>query len=458
MFRDPGGSLGNLDGRLIRTINRSFAADFRAFMTSSTAQSFLEQGRLVHTRLLNETVDDAEVEMIVEHQRLSFASFPYEWPPEMLLAAGHLTLDLGEAFLSEKMGLKDATPYNVLFSGPKAVFVDVLSFERRDIRDPVWLPYAQFVRTFALPLLLNKYLGLPLKALFSAYRDGIEPEIAYKLIGLTQRFRPAFLNMVTVPTWLGAWRNKDPTGMYRRRLTNNPEKARFILQSLLRHLRTVLGSAAQNGSQPSAWCDYMSCQTYSQNAFEAKDEFVKQALHEFSPKTVLDIGCNTGHFSGLAARCGAEVIAIDSDPAVVGEVWRMASAKGLNILPLVVDITRPSPAMGWRNLECPSFLDRARGKFDVVLMLAVIHHMLVNERIPLLEIMDLASELTGDLLLIEFVAPEDPLFRRIARGRDSLFSSLTADAFESSCRKHFTIIRSRQLSKTRQIYYMRKKS
>jgi SAM-dependent methyltransferase len=264
--------------------------------------------------------------------------------------------------------------------------------------------------------------------------------------------------MVTMPTWLGAWRNKDRTGMYQRRLTKDPEKARFILQSLLRNLRNVLGSAAQNGSQPSAWCGYMSCQTYSKNAFEAKDEFVKQALHEFSPKTVLDIGSNTGHFSGLAARCGAEVIAVDSDTAVVGEVWRMASAKSLNILPLVVDITRPSPAMGWRNLECPSFLDRARGKFDAVLMLAVIHHMLVNERIPLFEIMDLASELTTDLLLIEFVAPEDPLFRQIARGRDSLFSSLTAEFFESSCRKHFTIVCSRQLSKTRQIYCMRKKS
>ena len=447
MFRDPGGKLKDIDGRLIRTVNKSFAPDFRAFLDSSTARSFLERGRLVPTRLLNEIPDDPETEMTAEHQRLSFVSFPYEWPPEMLMAAGHLTLDLAESLLNEGMGLKDASPYNILFSGPKAVFVDVLSFEKRDARDPVWLPYAQFTRNFALPLLLNKHLGLTLNSVFGATRDGIGPEEAYRLLGPMQRLRPAFLNLVTLPAWLGARRGNDTDGLYRSRQTKDPEKARFILRSLFRNLRSALDSAARNGGPKSAWSGYMSCHTYSKEEFEAKDEFVRQALEESSPKRVLDVGC----------KSGASVVAVDSDAAAVGEAWRSAAAVGLDILPLVVDIARPSPATGWRNAENASFLERAAGRFDAVLMLAVVHHLLVSERVPLADILDLASELTTDLLLIEFVSPEDPMFRRIARGRDGLFTSVTAEAFESACGRRFSVLRSRELSSTRRVYCLKKK-
>jgi len=471
-FRDPGGSLMNLNGRLIRVVNKSCAADLRAFLASSTAQTLLSEGCLVHTKvvderevkaLLNNTanqkfLDGAEIEMVVEHQKIFFASFPYEWPPEMLLEAGCLTLNLAEKFLSEKICLKDATPYNVLFSGSRAVFVDLLSIEKRNPLDPVWLPCAQFERTFVLPLLLNKHRSLSLKTIFTAYRDGVEPETAYQLCGPVQRFLPVFMTTVTIPTWLGALQKKGSPGIYKNRLINNPEKARFILGSLLKRLCKTLRAVTPKRNKKSTWQDYMSFQSYSKDEFDAKDDFVKQALSEFSPKKVLDAGCNTGHFSALAAECGAKVVAIDSDPSVVGEAWHRAASGKLNILPLVVDITRPSPATGWRNLEYPSFLDRAAGAFDAMLMLAIVHHMLVSERIPLSEIVDLASELTTDLLVIEFVAPNDPMFRTIARGRDDLFSSLTQELFERVCCERFNIVRSQQLSKTRRIYLMRKKS
>ena len=93
-----------------------------------------------------------------------------------------------------------------------------------------------------------------------------------------------------------------------------------------------------------------------------------------------------------------------------------------------------------------------------VMMLGVIHHMLVSERIPLLEIMGLAAELTTDTLIIEFVAPDDPMFRRITRGRDHLFTTLTKEFFEETCRQHFEIVRCQQLDQTsRWLYLMKKK-
>jgi len=173
---------------------------------------------------------------------------------------------------------------------------------------------------------------------------------------------------------------------------------------------------------------------------------------------VLDVGCNTGHFSFIAARAGASVVAIDSDPVVTGQVWRDARAERLDVLPLILNLARPSPAMGWRNAECPSFLDRARGAFDAVLMLAVLHHMLVTERVPLPDILNLAAELTKDLLVIEWIEPEDSMFRRLTRGREELHKNLNTAYFERVCGERFDIVRCMRIpGGARSLYALRKK-
>ena len=202
----------------------------------------------------------------------------------------------------------------------------------------------------------------------------------------------------------------------------------------------------------------LSLENFPPNYIADKESFVRAALDEFRPRRLLDVGCNTGHFSHVAAANGSGVVAIDQDPRVVGELWRQARAQNLNILPLVVDLTRPSPGVGWRNNEHESFLDRARGSFDAVLMLALVHHLLVTERIPLSEILALAADLTRDLLIVEFIAPDDPMFQRLTRGRDQLFEGLTNELFRTTCLQRFHIIRSRRLAATnRWIYLLRKK-
>jgi SAM-dependent methyltransferase len=173
---------------------------------------------------------------------------------------------------------------------------------------------------------------------------------------------------------------------------------------------------------------------------------------------VLDVGCNTGHFSRMAATHGASVVAIDQDPAVVDAVWTRALVDDLDILPLVVNLARPTPAIGWRNQECPSFLDRTKGSFDLVLMLAVLHHLIVSEQVPLPAILELAAELTSEFLIIEFVAPEDPMFRSLVRGREELYRELTKESFERITNQWFSIIRSHQLSDSRCIYLLCKRN
>ena len=469
-FRDPAGQLFSINGQIVRVIKSLPAEDLRAFLATETARKFTESSQLVRTEFLDHTAvgllpekkiaeliaNDPSL-VVVEHERIPFPSFPYEWPPEMLHAAGSLTLNLATELLNAGFGLKDATPYNILFRGPKPVFIDLLSFERRDPRDPTWLPYAQFVRTFLLPLLVNKHFQLSLDEMLITARDGLEPEQVYALLSRTQRLQPGFLTLVSFPTWLAAKESNKGSELYKPK-RESPEKANFILKRLLRGLSQKLERVAPSSNKDSNWSNYMAKNRYTEQYFPEKEKFVRDAIVEAQARLVLDVGCNTGFFSALAAKAGASVIAIDSDAVVAGKVYELAQAEGLDIQPLVVDLTRPTPSVGWRNEECSSFLDRARGTFDLVMMLAVIHHMLVSERIPLSQILELTAELTNNFLVIEFVAPNDPMFRVLTRGREHLHEDLTLELFEQTASRLFEIVRSQRLGESdRWIYLLRRR-
>jgi SAM-dependent methyltransferase len=471
-FRDPAGCCLIFNRRVLRFVAVDAVAEFESFRQTEFVRKFATQCKIISSRRLDENEIAALRELpelksiftaqsvgaVYEHERIPFASFPHEWPPEMLWAAGRLTLELARSALAEGWNLKDATPGNILFRGSEPIFIDALSFERRNPNDPIWKPYAQFIRTFLLPLLANRRWNLPLAEIFTARRDGMEPEEIYRWCGVLEKFTPRMLSLVSIPTWLSRRANPDDKKIYQPRLLKNAEKARFILESLFKRLEQQLQSLKPVLRKKSAWSDYMATHSYNDPAFVAKEKFVQEALQEFKPAHVLDAGANTGHFSALAAEAGAAVVAIDLDPACAGEIWKSAREKKANIQPLVVDLARPSAALGWRNQECPSFLDRATGAFDGVMMLALIHHLLVTERIPLEEIMRLAYEVTNSLLVIEFVAPQDAMFRRLTRGREHLHANLDTKMFEQACAPYFEIVRSLTLPDTqRRLYCLKRK-
>jgi SAM-dependent methyltransferase len=457
-FRDPGGFVFNSGQRILRAIEPSAFETLKQFLKSEPAQAFLSARQLVNTWITEADSFSAQIPegyRLAEHERIPFASFPSEWPAEMLACAGFLTLDLAEQTLPFGWGLKDATPYNVLFRGPSAVFVDVLSFERRDPQDGIWSAYAQFVRTFLLPLLAARASSSTPDLIWLAKRDGLEPEQVYQMLSWPARLTPPALTLVSLPAWLSR-RAESNTSLYQT-ISTDPEKARFTLATVFHCLRSQLRQLS-SAPRASRWSNYLDTQThYSGSQFAAKESFVDAVLDEFAPRRVLDVGSNTGHFSELAARAGSSVVAIDSDSSAVSQLWLRASENKLDILPLVVDLCRPTPAVGWRNRESPSFLDRAHRAFDLVMMLAVVHHMLVSERVPLEEILDLASDLTTDLLLLEFVEPADPMFRHLARGRDPLYAHLTAAYFETACAPRFKILRKEPINQTRTLYLLRRR-
>jgi len=472
-FRDPDGFVFRSHERIFRCVFPHAVQGLREFLPSGIATTWMAESVLASTAVVpDESVNELRSEMhtdlhtdlreqlrdrfrdgamLLEHQPIPFPNYPYEWPPQMLHAAGKLTLRMARESLAVGFGIKDATPYNVMFDGPRPVFIDVLSFERRDPLDVLWRPFAQFVGSFVYPLLATRHCGVRVDELLLVHRDGIEPDRMLAMFPGWRRWVPPFLGAVTIPALLS--RNDRNAGASALS-AKDPQEARFVMERRLRSVDRLLGDVPSCGAA-SKYMD--SGRIYSEAQWAVKERAVADALDDWRPRNVLDIGCNTGCFSILAAQKGARVVAVDQDPDVVGMLWKTADAARWSILPLVVNIARPPGGCGWSNQEFPSFLERAHGKFDGVLMLALLHHLLVKERVPLESIIQLAASLTTRLLIVEYVDPGDPQFRTIARGRDALHRDLTVETFERAAGRLFEIARVSTVTPTRRIYILEKR-
>jgi hypothetical protein len=431
-FRDPAGSLYFEGEQVFRHVRPAYAAATEAFLASALAQRWMERGQLVSTQISDRHADGA---LTLEHRKISFPSYPWEWSPAQWIAAGSLTLDLGEQALGAGLILKDATPLNVLFDNAQPVFVDVLSFDPLEPGNPIWLAYGQFVRTFLLPLAAHKYLGWPLAGNLER-RDGYEPADLYPYLSLTRRWTSPLRSLVTLPFLL---EGKAKGTAAAPRKTVQPELAKALLLRTLRGLRRTLHSLAPP-PRVSRWSHYTTTAShYGAVDHEQKAAFVERALAMAAPRSLLDVGGNTGHYSRIATAAGARVVAWDTDVQASDSNWRKAHAEHEAILPLVADIARPTPAVGWRNGESRSLLERATGVFDAVLMLGVIHHLLLVDQVPLPAIFDLVAQLTTRWAIIEWVPATDSQFVQLCRGRQQLYGHLDETLFLAAAEKYFHV-------------------
>jgi hypothetical protein len=432
-FRDPAGSLSFEDHQVIRTIDPSARAAVLDLLESNFCVAMQQRGDLIVAE-----VEDSATNLRLHHPKIAIPTYPWEWTPSQWLAAADLTLDLCEQALADGWILKDATPLNVLFSNSRPIFVDILSFERRDKHSSIWLAYGQYVRTFLLPLLMNRMLSWPLSlSLFK--RDGYEPSDCFAALGWGHRLTRDAFWPITLPALLDRRKDADAVARKRPNRIADPAVTAAVLGRTLRDLRKRTRRALP-GSEASEWSEYQGTLThYTADQSAQKLEWVRQALSTTHPARVLDIGANTGEFSVLAAESGAEVVALERDMAAADRLFRRSRERNLSIDTIHADIARPSPAVGWENGESVSLLARLEGQFDLVMMLAVIHHLILMEQIPLTAILDLCQRLTRRHLIVEWVPVEDPMYQSLMRGRDSLYGSLTeADLLEASA-AHFQV-------------------
>jgi len=433
------------NGRAFRLISDAGVEDLAAIEASGVVADFQADGRLIGAKRIDDAArpDDPVIRNhggpVLEHPRVAFPTYPAEWTPGMLWDAARLTIDLAIALVEEGLGLKDATPSNVLWRGANPVFVDLMSIEKRNPLDPLWYAEAQFARTFLIPLAANRYAGLGLDQIFLADREGLSPEALVRMMPWHRRWLPPVLGIATLPAKLS--RDGAGGGATASLEVSSPEKAAFMLGATLKRQRRRLDRLKPLNDSRTDWAQYGPRRHYSEAALKTKEAFVRDALTSCRPARVVDLGCNDGAFSRIAAEQGASVIATDLDTPSLDQVLMRARADGLDIQPVRVNFAQPGPASGWQGRERLSFDERMAGTVDMAMALAVIHHLQMAERIPLPEIAAWLAAMTRDVAVVEYVGPGDPMAKGLIAARRAPVAFVEPEDYDAVFAEYFEIVR-----------------
>ena len=444
-FRDPTSRV-LLDGdRVLRVLDAEADGDIEALEATQFFGRAIADGRIVGTRRCDDVPDLGAADRwaaCLEHDRIPFLSFPYEWTFSMLQDAALLQLDLLADALDEGLITKDASAYNVQFLGSTPTFIDVGSFERQRPGEP-WYGYRQFCQHFLYPLMLEAYRDVPFQPWLRGSIDGITPTECRSALSRRDYLHRGVLTNV----WLHA-RAEGALADTRRDVKDDLRKAGFRtelikanvrkLAKLVRRLRWKRGA--------STWSAYGERAHYTDADLGAKEAFVREALADRQRGLVWDLGANDGRFSRIAAETADCVVAADADPLVVDMLYRDLRESGeRRILPLLMDLADPSPARGWRSVERPGFLDR--GPADAVLALALVHHLAITDNVPLDEVVAFFAQVTGEVLVVEFPTVDDPMVQRLlAAKREGLHADYRLEVFEELLEARFEVVRRQPLA------------
>lgn len=447
-FRDPDGFVFFVGKNLYRQINQKSTQNFNFLIKSGLYQKLVKNKLLIPhqqaPRYLKPTPGGYK---IIKPELIPFVSYPYEWSTSQLKDAALLTLRIQKIALRYEMSLKDASAYNVQFIGYRPVFIDTLSFEKYKEGQP-WIAYQQFCQHFLVPLALMTETTPQLNLLLNNFIDGIPLNLASQLLPLRTKLNFSLLTHIH----LHALNQKK---MASKKINSKRLKmTKFQMISLINNLENTIQKLKIKGLQ-SEWGKYYHFTNYSQKAFKQKQLLFKKFLKETNAKSVLDLGANIGLFSQIASQTGAYTIASDLDPLAI-EMAYLEAKKSKNelLLPIVTDLTNPSPAIGWANQERKSFSQRA--KADCIVALALIHHLAITNNLPLSKIAEYFSSL-GCWLIIEFIPKKDSKVKILLQNRKDIFDQYTQNDFEKAFLNYYKIIRTQKIKESQRCLYLMKR-
>ena len=430
-FRDPGGFLFSRGGTLYRQVNHTASEDYSRLMDSGLYERLVKANLLIaHTEVDAPPADASLSFKVIQPERVPFISYPYEWSFGELKDAALTTLAIQKRALKAGLTLKDASAYNIQFVRGKPLLIDTLSFEIYQPGKP-WDAYRQFCQHFLAPLALMSLVDIRLSGLLRVHIDGIPLDLASRLLPARTRFDFGLQAHIHIHA-SAQTRYAD--------VDVKSTAARGVSQNALTGLLDSLEKAVQKLNWKPAgteWGDYYANTNYSDSAFEHKKEIISAWLTEIKPASVWDLGANNGQFSRLASGLGIQTIAWDIDPSAVEQNYRgVKSAQEKNILPLLLDLTNPSPSLGFANAERESLAQR--GPVDMVFALALIHHLAISNNVPLPRLADFFAGICRQLV-IEWVPKPDSQVQKLLRSRRDIFEGYIREGFESAFGGRFHI-------------------
>jgi hypothetical protein len=454
-YRDPSGFVFRRDGVLYRQINASFADDWATFDVSGLHSALVKEGVLVADAPASlDLAPEPGAIAVIRPDEIEFISHPFEWSFSQLKDAALLTLRAQSMAGARGMTLRDASAYNVQFRDGKPILIDTLSFERAAADQP-WKPYRQFCENFLAPLALMAQRDGRLGELLRLWIDGVPLDLASELLPRGTRY---FSPGLAAHIHLHARAQRQHAG------DSGPDGApstapRAVTMSegrrlaLLDHLkRTIEGLHLP--AHGTVWADYADQTSYSQVGTASKESIVKSMLEAVAAeggKRAWDVGANTGRYSAIAADAGFWVLALDIDWAAVERHYLALRASGeKRIMPLLGDIAEPAPAIGWENTERASLIERANA--DVLVALALVHHLAIGRNVPLPMISRLMARLSPNLI-VEWIPKDDAMVKRLLAAREDIFADYSPEGFRAAFGRDFEIVEERQIEDSGRILF-----
>ena len=450
-FRDPNGFLFYRKNTLYRQINHIYKTDYQMLMDSGLYQDLISNDLLIpHQPADIQPAITETAYLIIQPEIIPFISYPYEWSFSQLKDAALTTLAVQKAALAKGMVLKDASAYNIQFHNSKPIFIDTLSFEAYQEGMP-WVAYRQFCQHFLAPLALMAHTDERLSKLLRVYIDGIPLDLTSKL--LPTRTRLSLSLMMHIHLHASAQkRYADQT--HKKSAQSKKKLSRNSFIGIIDNLESTVRKLKWN-SGGTEWADYYKNTNYSTTATSQKQQIITAFLEQIQPKMVWDLGANDGTFSRLASNQGIFTVAFDIDPsAVENNYLQTKSQSETHILPLQMDLTNPSPSIGWHSQEREGLLER--GPTDVLLALALIHHLAIGNNVPLPELAQFFYE-AGRWLVIEFIPKSDSQVQKLLAGRKDIFTDYHQEGFESTFAETFEIIEKKRIPESERFLYLMKR-
>lgn len=445
-FRDPSGFMFSRNGVFYRQVNKSYKDNYDLLIKSGLHEALVNSGKLIFSEEVNVSAHDLSLAYkILKPNQIPFISYPYEWCYSQLLDAAILTLEIQEMAIEYGMCLKDASAFNVQFYNGKPIFIDTLSFTLYQKGEP-WIAYRQFCKHFLAPLALMRYRDVSLNRLLEIFIDGIPLNLASTYLPLHTFLNFSLITHIHIHARAERYfSNKKIISSKRKN-----SMSEIALRGLINNLKNSIKSLGKPQSIME-WTQYYQETNYSNQAFIAKKNYLKKIIHDINPKVVWDLGANTGVFSYIAAEKADLVVSFDVDPTCVEKNYQYClKNRQTKVLPIVQDLTNPSSSVGWGSEERLSFSER--GTADLVMALALIHHLVISNNIPILHIVSFFSLLCR-YLVIEFIPKTDSQVKKLLMNREDIFLDYSREKFETAFSTKFVIRSITEIDDSERILY-----
>jgi len=446
-FRDPSGFLFYENGILFRQINKSYEKHYLKLMSSGLYDELISKNLMISHEDVDMSVKSLDGFKIIKPEKIQFISYPYEWSFSQFRDAAILTLEIQKIALKHNMVLKDASSYNIQFKNNHPIFIDSLSFEEY-VEGQTWNAYGQFCRHFVAPIALMSNKDIRLQQLLRIHIDGIPLDLASKLLPIKTL---AMFSLISHIHFHSKSEKKYSSKKINVKKINMKRRSfEGLIESLLSGIKK-----SKLKLEDTEWGDYYDDTNYTNESFNKKQKIVKEFLNLSNPDVVWDLGSNTGIFSRIASETCSTVISFDIDPLAIEKNYLYLKNKNIkNILPLLMDLANPSGNIGWDNNERMSLINR--GPTDMILALALIHHLVITNNIPLDRLVNFFQKLTR-YLIIEFIPKEDSQISRLLVSREDIFKNYDKQIFENEFSKKFNIIKTVNIKNTLRTLYLMKK-